>query len=325
MTRVGGDCTSMKKRKSMLFNRNLTHLNGGHLKFFDYLNHSCELEHIKPILYLAPTSNFSLAQELIPSDVEIVDNPVNADIFFLAGKDWQTLDTAGIDTSGKPVVSLIQSLRQCFPGHPLHQYLSRPVMMRVCVSSQISAYLQSKYPRADQLITIPNGTDLHSSSTLKNQTKSNTVFIGGLKDKDLAERLASVLDHDHIPVDLCLTHIPRFEFLSRLASAKIAVLLPVEEEGFYLPALEAMVLGSVAIVPDCIGSRDFCIKDQTCLVPERTLDSLHNAVRLLWNDKKLRSRLKNAAFQKCAPYTIEKERRTFQQALRLRLERYYSA
>jgi len=131
----------------------------------------------------------------------------------------------------------------------------------------------------------------------------------------IAADCASLLANAGIPIDLCVKRLPRADYLRRLAMSEIAVLLPHREEGFYLPALEAMALGSIAVVPDCIGSRGFCRDDATCLVPPYTADDICASVRTLLADPQLRSRLRSAAFAMAGTHSLLRERMQFFQAL----------
>ncbi|MBD2484156.1 hypothetical protein [Planktothrix sp. FACHB-1365] len=62
---------------------------------------------------------------------------------------------------------------------------------------------------------------------------------------------------------------------------KITLFLPnqTEGEGFYLPALEGMAVGTLVICPDCIGNRSFCRSGRNCLRPEYAIESLLNAIQ----------------------------------------------
>lgn len=298
----------------MLFNRDLRGFSGGHLKFFDYLEHTRLLSSISPKLHLTATSNVELMRTLIPAGVELVAEPFDAGSFFVAGMDWILLDAARIDVSKKPVINLVQGVRHSFPDNPLYAYLSRPAL-RICVSVEIADAL-SRIPHVQgPIVVIENGTDMHSREDLKGAVKSRRVFIGGTKAPHLARDLATALESDGIATDLCEHSVHRSEFLSRLACAEIAVLLPLHTEGFFLPALEAMTLGTLAIVPDCIGSRQFCVHKSTCLVPKRNVSALRSAVHFLWNNDEARHQLRTAAHAMSATYTPEAERQSFHQVI----------
>ncbi len=68
-------------------------------------------------------------------------------------------------------------------------------------------------------------------------------------------------------VELLDTRIPRDQLLDWLARARVAVLVPNPEEGFYLPAIEAMALGTLMVLPDCLGNRFFCEPGVNCFRP----------------------------------------------------------
>jgi glycosyltransferase involved in cell wall biosynthesis len=68
--------------------------------------------------------------------------------------------------------------------------------------------------------------------------------------------------------------LPRSEFLERLSRARVAVTLPNHEEGFYLPALEAMAAGAIVVCPDCTGNRGFCRDRETAFRPRYALDDV---------------------------------------------------
>jgi glycosyltransferase involved in cell wall biosynthesis len=47
----------------------------------------------------------------------------------------------------------------------------------------------------------------------------------------------------------------------------VTLFLPGSTEGFYLPALEGMAMGTVVVCPDCIGNRSFCLPGVNALRP----------------------------------------------------------
>ena len=73
----------------------------------------------------------------------------------------------------------------------------------------------------------------------------------------------------------------RQDFLKLVNSAKAVVFLPLDAErgaeGFYLPALEAMVMEKLVVCPYAVGNIDFCLPDKTCLQPAYEPDALFQA------------------------------------------------
>jgi len=53
-----------------------------------------------------------------------------------------------------------------------------------------------------------------------------------------------------------------------LARSEIAIFLPFEREGFYLPALEGMAVGCIVVCPDCIGNRSYSHVGKNSIVPQ---------------------------------------------------------
>lgn len=303
-----------ENKKTMLFFSNFNVLRGAHVKIFDYFNYTNMRADIKPILCVAENSKVEFAKAALPENVEIISAPIDADMFFFSGRQWGIPEAAGIEIKHKPVINIVQAIKHANPRDDRYRFLSLPAM-RICVSSQIATSISMVVEVPGPLHTISPGSDVHERIDLVKAPKSKRVFIAGVKAKELARNLAEVLQEENFEVDLCIGQVPREEYLQRLAAAEIAVLLPMLEEGFFLPALEAMILGTIAIVPDCVGSRDFCIDGQTCLVPARTVGGLHSAVHALWHNPEYCDRLKDEAFKISAPYTAENEKLNYYKAL----------
>ena len=85
-----------------------------------------------------------------------------------------------------------------------------------------------------------------------------------------------------------------------------------EGEGFYLPALQAMALGSIVICRDCIGNRSFCLPGHNCICPkyntEALLSAFESALELTSTpDSQMLANTK----QTVAKYSLFKERQAF--------------
>src|SRR5207237_1216969 len=68
-------------------------------------------------------------------------------------------------------------------------------------------------------------------------------------------------------VELIEEQIPRDDLLHWLGRSIVTLFLPNLKEGFYLPALQGMALGTVVVCPDCIGNRSFCLAGENCFRP----------------------------------------------------------
>ena len=142
------------------------------------------------------------------------------------------------------------------------------------------------------------------------------ITIVGYKRPDLARGLSARLDAEGVEHRLITGFLDRGEFLDRLAGSRVAVCLPRAEEGFYLPALEAMALGCLVVTLDCVGNRGFCRHDRSCLVAEPDPDSLCAAVkRALALPALERGRMHRLARNTAARHSLDAERARFHAVL----------
>ena len=63
-------------------------------------------------------------------------------------------------------------------------------------------------------------------------------------------------------------------FLRHIQDARITVFLPRATEGFFLPALEGMALGTIVVCPDCIGNRSCCLPGHNDFRPNFVIDDV---------------------------------------------------
>jgi len=254
--------------KNLLFHRNWRGFAGGHLKVWDYFRHTKESTFFEPQIYLSPSSLRDDGNPWIANQEKIVNEwkPSKADALFLAGLDWKNVP----EDYDRPVINLVQGLRHAVPDDPRYSFLHRRAT-RICVSKQVAHAIESTGKVNGPVVTIPNGLNL-ASLPRPAKERDITVLIAGYKEPNFAEGLYDLLHTSGIHA-LCLTkQLPRSEYLSLVARSRVTVFLPnrLLGEGFYLPALEGMALGTLVICPDCVGNRDFCIDSNNCLMPEYT-------------------------------------------------------
>jgi len=298
--------------KTVLFYRHFLFFQGGHLKFFDYINHVNAYDGYTPLLYMAPGS---VDHPLWRSSTCLVSDykPDEADILFLAGDDWQSLEAFPNIEYQKPIINLIQGFRHFSPTSLLFQNLARKAT-RICVSNELTAKLIACDVCHDRIFTIENGID-HSLLPASSLCDQESVLIIGLKQPNLAKNLCRRLRLHSVNVECTLAPLARSTLLRMMSEVSIVVTLPLPMEGFYLPALEAMAMGKVLICPDCIGNRSFCHHGVNCLMPEIDLDSIEEAVLSLLASPDLARSLKESALSVSQAYNIDRERAQFSQVL----------
>lgn len=297
----------------VLFYRDYSAFSGGHLKVWDYFQHVRSSDRHRAEIFLDPASAPASPWQGDPGLVDRYD-PEGADILFLAGTDWTALAAHPGIEERIPVVNLVQGLRHARPETPQFSFLSRRAT-RICVSPAVAEALRATGICNGPIHVIPNGIDF---DLLPEGTAaaSADVFLGGAKQPQLARALAARLQAEGYRVDLQIEPLPRQDYLARMAGAPIALLLPFAEEGFYLPALEAMALGRVVICPDCGGNRSFCIDGETALMPPAALAPLAQAVAEASRSPGLAQALRQRAREISKIHDIRTERAAFLDLLR---------
>ena len=313
--------------RTVWFHRQYERLTGGHVKHAHYYGHVARLPgHARRILFGAKPETDRLAREQAALWPTVSDErvemwrPGGRDILFLAGTDWRYLARAGLDGAANPRINLIQHVRHAHVGSELHGYLNQRAV-RICVSEEVAAAIHATGRVNGPVFTIPNGTECSAPpvdcrGVVGFDERPETVAIVGYKRQELAAALSGLLDDAgvaHITLD---GFINRDAFLGLLERTRVAVCLPRSEEGFYLPALEAMANGCTVVTLDCVGNRGFCRHEHNCLVTEDDPATLARAtiaaVGLPLPD---RHRLHVNAAATVQAHSLQAERERFQELL----------
>jgi len=298
--------------RKLAFYRDFRGFSGGHLKVWDYFCHSKNAEGIKPTIYCTDRSRMDSSNPWVAAGERIASGwePDQAEALFLGGLDWLSLPA----TCNTPVINLIQGVRHADPADPRYQFLSRRAL-RICVSQPVADAISATGQVNGPVVTIPAGLD-YDSFPAPAAERDIAVLIAGLKQPVLARQLSEKLANEGI-TNTCLTGaLPRQEFLGLLGRARVTVFLPHRQEGFYLPALEGMAMGTLVVCPDCVGNRQFCVADVNCVTPAYDLESLVSTVlRSVVMDTPALARLICAGYQRPASHALSKEREDFLQLL----------
>jgi hypothetical protein len=264
--------------RTVLFFRHFRNFRGGQLKVWHYFNHVLLSPEFTPRIAFSPESNWDSTNPWWDAREYIVESArsVRPDVFFVAGRDWLMLDQHPDAEANVPVVNFIQHVRHADQKNMLSQFLSRRAI-RICVSEEVTQALRETGLTRGPLITIPNGVDLENLFVSNGATRDIDVLIIALKQPDLGEELGHRLAQPDRRIDVLLERLSRSEFLSRIQRARTTVFLPNKTEGFYLPALEGMALGTMVVCPDCVGNRSFCLPGHNAFRPEYAFEELVRA------------------------------------------------
>ena len=284
-----GTSGSTSAPRRIWFHRHYRRLTGGHLKHAHYYDHVNRLQAFeRRIVFGGTPVNSSIEAErsrLWPtSRAELVPewNPETRDVLFLAGIDWRYLTATGLLACEGPRINLIQHVRHAHPGTELRSYLGNRAI-RICVSAEVADAISATGQVRGPIYTIPNGTDCMPFEPTEEaaaiQLRPERVTIVGYKCPELATDISEQLHEERIPHRLLDGFIDRAAFLDCLRRTRIAVCLPRAEEGFYLPALEAMAAGCIVVTVDCIGNRSFCRHEDNCLVAHPDPQSLVQTIK----------------------------------------------
>lgn len=272
-----------KTVRNVLFFRNFISFQGGHLKVWNYYQYLNKLSAYTPKIFFSKKSVWDRNPWLGNCVPEKEWRPNSADILFLAGVDWVRLE--GIELDEKiPVINLIQGLRHADPSDRRFQYLSQKAI-RICVSKEVADALKKTKQVNGPIYTVPNGIDLSLiqhviTATREGSNKQKDVLISGLKNHDFAKKIEARLREMGLFVETLYDGIPRKLYLEKIAEAKVSIFLPRTKEGFYLPAIESMALGTLVICPDCIGNRSFCKDNINCFMPKYEIEFIVEKTRL---------------------------------------------
>ena len=298
--------------RQLAFYRDFRGFAGGHLKVWDYYCHTKQSGLYRPTIYFAPDSLLDSSNPWIAAGepCEPLWEPHAADALFLGGMDWLAVH----DNCHKPVINLVQGVRHGEPSDPRYQFLSRRAI-RICVSKEVEVAILATGKVNGPVVTIPAGLDLGSLPE-PSRERDIPLLIAGLKHPTLANQLSEALEAKGI-TNTCLTSaLPRQDFLGLLGRAKVTVFLPLPQEGFYLPALEGMAVGTLVVCPDCVGNRHFCEAEVNCLMPDYNLESLVSEVLgSVAMDAPTLARLTSAGLKRQALHRLSKEREDFLQLL----------
>jgi glycosyltransferase involved in cell wall biosynthesis len=263
--------------RTVLFHRKYRRFHGGHLKVWHYFNHVLATPGYDARILFDTDSSWDSSNPWMAAREQVVDSldGVSPDVLFVAGRDWQRLDALGFLDRELPILNLVQHVRHADDWSIQSRYLERKAI-RICVSVEVAAAVEAAGSRGP-IVVIPNGVDVPLVDGDAGHTRKTDLLIAGLKQPALAARARERLDAPGCTIEVLTEHVEREVFLDAMQRARVTLFLPNEEEGFYLPALEGMVLETIVVCPDCVGNRSFCLPGYNAFRPTFELEDLVQA------------------------------------------------
>ena len=313
--------------RTVWFHREFVRLTGGQVKHAHYYEHVSRLSgHARRIVFsgapgldrrpgeqaeLWPTTRAERAEAWLPEA---------GDVLFLAGTDWRYYDRAGLAVMDIPRINLIQGVRHAHVGSERYGYLDRRAV-RICVSDEVAHSIGATARVNGPVFTIRNGTEcrpaeVDDGGSVGFDERPEQVAVVGYKRPELAAALSRCLDQRQIPHLALDRFIDRDAFLALLVRTRIAVCMPRPQEGFYLPAIEAMAAGCTVVTLDGIGNRGYCRHGYNCLLaeadPASVAAAVEEAARLPVSDRR---RIHANAAETVRIHSLERERSEFHDLL----------
>jgi glycosyltransferase involved in cell wall biosynthesis len=300
----------------VLFHRKFRRFTGGHLKVWNYFNHVLTAPGFDARVLFDVNSSWDESNPWFHSSDRIVESldALSPDALFVAGRDWQRLDQLGILDRGTPVLNLIQHVRHGQEWSIQSNFLDRKAI-RLCVSKEVADVVEEAGSRGP-IVVIPNGVDVPIVAPDDSDARPVDLLIAGLKQPAMATRAAEQLVRTGRLIERLTDRLPRSEFLDAMRRARVTLFLPNETEGFYLPALEGMALGTIVVCPDCVGNRSFCIPGVNAFRPAFQFDDLvHDTESALTMGESSAEALRRAAIETVSNHSLDAERQKFHEVL----------
>jgi Glycosyl transferases group 1 len=247
-----------------------------------------------------------------------MEEEVDFDVLFLSGVDWRGM--VPIEERAeyrRPVINLVQHVWHACPNDPLNRHRFLPhKAIRICVGPQIAKAITRTGRVRGPVFTIPNALELDVVAGMAGTPDRDIdVLVAANKRPELGRAVAARLRREGRTVELVDERIPRWELVELMARARVTVLVPNPKEGFYLPALEAMAVGTVVVCPDCIGNRSFCLPGENCFRPAYDENEIVAAAEAALAQEPALEQLRARARATAEEHDIAGERRAFLEIL----------
>jgi len=241
------------------------------------------------------------------------DEDVDFDVLFLSGIDWRAMIPIGErDEYRRPIINIVQHVWHACPNDRLNRHRFLPhKAIRICVSPEIAKAILRTGRVRGPVFTIPNALELDALEADRAPARDIDVLVAANKQPELGRAVAARLRAPGRVVELVAERIPRDALLDLMRRARVSVLVPNPKEGFYLPALEGMALGTLVVCPDCIGNRSFCLPGENCFRPDYDEDAIVAAAAEALRDDARAQALRARALETAAAHDMPGGRRAF--------------
>jgi glycosyltransferase involved in cell wall biosynthesis len=302
--------------RTVLFHRKYRRFHGGHLKVWNYFNHVIAATGFDARVLFDENSSWDASNPWTAARDRVIGHAdeIEPDVLFIAGRDWQRLEGLGVLDRGLPVINFIQHSRHAEDWSVQSRYLGRKAI-RICVAQDVADAVVVAGSNGPTF-AIPNGVDVPLDEDPDSAPRPVDLLIAGLKQPALAVQAANALAAPGRTVDVLTELVPRDTFLAALRRTRVTLFLPNEREGFYLPTLEGMALGTIVVCPAYIGNRSFCTPGHDAFSPEYRFEELiADTESALAMDEAETFEMRANARETARRHSLEAEREAFHRIL----------
>ena len=270
--------TVLLRRDFRAIGGGLVAVRGKDFKVFDVFGHVRSAPRFEARIHFAPGSVWAEDNPFLPfrDEGEPEYRPEDADLVFVTDRgDWNAIGEERLDRLRGAVVHRCGHFWGLRQGDVAFDFLRRPAW-RICTSRAIAAEFE-RLGAPGPIRVVPNGIDF-SGLPAPGDRKVDVVIVGTKRPR-LARAVHRRLERFGRRLDLIEGYLPRREFLERIARARVGVFLPAAGEGFHIPPLEAMAMGTLVVCPDVRGNADFCRDGDTALMPAMEKGAIADAAK----------------------------------------------
>jgi glycosyltransferase involved in cell wall biosynthesis len=305
--------------KKVLFFRDFEGFRGGHMKVRDYFDHVASTPDFVPFVRFSRRSIWDGTNPWATAGVEAskqTPQSIRPDIFFVGGYDWRALPRRVRRSSSEPVINFVQHIRHADLDDPLSAFLPNRAI-RICVAAEISRAILDTGRVNGPVFTIPAAIDVARLDPARRPGHDVDLLIVAVKRPALGAKLLPLFTGPSLSVRLLDTAVPRGDFIEAMRRARVSLYLPNEREGFYLPPLEGMAVGSLVVCPDVVVNRGHCLPGETGFLPRYAEEDLVRDTRAaLGASDETRARINAAALRMAWDHDLSVERAQFVDILR---------
>ena len=284
---------------------------GGTLKLRHYFEHALSLFPQTTKIYMPEDTLWTPCNLFAPHRNSVIHNIdwQTVSVMVISGWGWERFVPRNFHVAPPfQVIYLVQSFNKFRPQDSRFPGFANPAI-RICVSEPLSTKLQNLGIANGPVHTIPVGIDVDQLQITGEISagRDTDVLIIGLKNPQIGKLIAEEAKPLGIRVRLLTELLSRENFLQQIAHARIVICLP---------ALEAMALDSLVIVPQVIGN-SYCIDGFNCIVPEYDVHGIIGAIKLAIGLSPSKStEMINNAKKTALKHNLQRERSAFQEILK---------